>query len=156
MSQGLVISDASPLIALERIDRLDLLHMLFDVVIVPTAVAQEIGPTIAHLPWIDERRLSQQLDSRVAAARLGPGEREALSLALEFGDARIIVDDLPARILADVLVIPIVGTIGVLLAAKRHAYLSIIRSELDALRSTGFRMGPDLYHHTLALAEERD
>ena len=51
-------------------------------------------------------------------ASLGPGESEAISLALEAHADLLIVDDRPARRLAQALGTPIIGTLGVLFAAK--------------------------------------
>jgi hypothetical protein len=62
---------------------------------------------------------------------------------------------LPARILAEHLGLPIVGTLGILLAAKRKALIPSIRPLVDTLRSGGFRIAPDLYEETLVKAGER-
>ena len=40
-----VVADASPLIALQRIDQLGLLHALFEEVLVPPAVTRELTPS---------------------------------------------------------------------------------------------------------------
>lgn len=155
MSEPFIISDSSPLISLERINRLDLLERLFETVVVPSAVAREIGPFTAGKARVAERRLRRPIEPRIVLANLGAGESEALSLSLEFGKTRVLVDDLPARILADALGIPISGTIGILLAAKRHGFIATIKPDLDALRSTGSRISPELYERSLALAEEK-
>ncbi len=80
---AVVVADASPLIALQQIGMLDLLRSEFGEVVVPPAVAREIRPSVPSLPWITERPLGQPLASRVLRASLGPGESEALSLAVE-------------------------------------------------------------------------
>ena len=48
----------------------------------------------------------------------------------------------------------VVGTIGVLLRAKRSELISNARPLLDALQMEGFRMGDDLYREALQLANE--
>jgi predicted nucleic acid-binding protein len=56
---SLVVSDASPLIALQQIDQLKLLHGLFGEVVIPPAVALEVAPSV--LPaWIITRPLAQR------------------------------------------------------------------------------------------------
>ena len=48
-----VVSNSSPLIALARIQRLDLLPAIFEAVLIPPAVAREIAPSISVLPsWL--------------------------------------------------------------------------------------------------------
>jgi uncharacterized protein len=78
-----VISNSSPLIALEQIGQLDLLHVLFSTVLIPPAVAREVAPTVTLPAWITERAPTQPVASQIPRASLGPGESEVISLALE-------------------------------------------------------------------------
>jgi predicted nucleic acid-binding protein len=50
-------------------------------------------------------------------------EREALALSLEFHAERVILDDFPALRLAQPMGSRVIGTLGVLLAAKRLGLL---------------------------------
>jgi len=87
-------------------------------------------------------------------ASLGPGEREAICLALEQNASWLIVDELPARRLATVLGVPVVGTIGFLVAAKQRGLVTEIRSLLDALTQQGFYIAQALYDSVLKQASE--
>ena len=101
--------------------------------------------------------LSRNLSLRPSSARasgLGPGETEAISLALELRAERVILDDLPARVLAQRLGIPLIGTLGILLAAKRRGLVTAIREPIDTLRAGGFRLATDLYEQVLTKAGE--
>lgn len=150
-----VVADASVLIALGQVDQLSLLQRLFGELVIPPAVAKEVAPGSALLPpWVHTRPLERALDPRVIAAELDPGESEALSLALEIDADRIILDDLPARRLAIVLGVPLVGTAGVLFAAKQKGVIDAVRPTLDALRSRGFRLRQDVYEEILKAAGE--
>jgi hypothetical protein len=152
--RGVVVSDSSALIALERIGQIDLLSRLLAKVIIPPAVAQEVGPSVAGLTWIEERHLSRPIDRGVAAASLGPGESEVISLALELRPYRVILDDQPARGLAKRLGLPVIGLLGLLRAAKRQSVVTEVRPILDALIVSGFRLSPDLYEPLLASVGE--
>ena len=66
-------------------------------------------------------------------------------IALEEQAAWLLLDDLPGRELASSLGLPVLGTLGVLLRAKRHGLLPRIRPHLDALVRVRFRMSPALY-----------
>lgn len=90
-----VVADASPLIALERIGRLELLKALFEEVLIPPAVAAEVAPRLRLPPWICERALQHPIAREVLPATLGPGESEAISLALEIHADRLIIDERP-------------------------------------------------------------
>jgi predicted nucleic acid-binding protein len=93
-----VVSNSSPLIALVRIQRLDLLPAIFESVLVPPAVAREISPSIPVLaPWLRIQAPSVLPPAPLLRRRLGAGEREALALAIELKADWIILDDLPAR-----------------------------------------------------------
>ncbi len=149
-----VVSNSSPLIALQQIDRVDLLQALFDTLLVPPAVARETAPTVTLPSWITERPLMQSVGARILNSSLGLGESEAISLALEIGAQWIILDDRPARRLAQSLGLPVIGTLGVLLAAKRRGLLEALRPQLDGLIKFGFFIAPDLYEQILIDAGE--
>jgi predicted nucleic acid-binding protein len=85
---------------------------------------------------------------------LGPGESEAISLALEIGAQWVILDERPARRLAQALGLPVIGTLGVLLASKRRGLLPAVRPCVDALVNFGFHISPGLYDLVLADAGE--
>ena len=149
-----VVSNASPLIALEQIDHLELLQHLFGTVLVPPAVAYEVAPTVTLPAWIEQRELAQPVGPRILGASLGPGESEAIALALETEARLVILDERPARRLAQALHLPTMGTLGILLAAKRRQLLVSIRPHLDTLLQYDFRIASRLYDDVLSAAGE--
>jgi predicted nucleic acid-binding protein len=50
----------------------------------------------------------------------------------------------------------VVGTLGVLLRAKRATLVSEIRPLVDAAISEGFHLSPALYQNVLQIAQEDD
>jgi uncharacterized protein len=86
-----VVSDTSPLRALDFLGKLDILEKLFGEVILPPAVAEELTHPRPHFQPLDPKRYSflhvspPQDHEKVRALRksLDPGESEALVLALE-------------------------------------------------------------------------
>ena len=83
-----IVSDASPLVALQQIERLDLLETIFGSLVIPPAVAREA----ANVPlgdWIAIRSLQGPLPPLVTRAGLGPGESESIGVALEAGADRM-------------------------------------------------------------------
>lgn len=149
------VRNSSPLIALTQIGQLDLLKMLFSVIVVPPAVKTETARTLHTFPaWIEVQALRHPLRPRTVTAGFGPGEREAISLALETGASRLILDDQPAARLARSLGLSVVGTLGVLLAAKRLGCVPRVRPPLEALLKLGFFMTPELFNEVLVRAGE--
>ena len=152
----LAVSNSSPLIALAAIDQLDLLPALFQSVLIPLAVAAEIAPSIPTRPrWLQIRLLAGSRPAVVVRRTLGAGETEALALALEVRPDRLILDDLPARRMADGLGLLIIGTLGVLLAAKRRGLVPSIRPVLDRLVGESFFISADLFQELSAGEVER-
>jgi predicted nucleic acid-binding protein len=150
-----VVSDSSPLIAFERMGQLSLLTAMVGSLWVPPAVRYEVfGPD--PLPtWVKERPLAQPLAPRMTASHLGPGEREAIALALEIGAAELLLDDLPARRLAVSLGVPVIGTVGLLLRAKKRNLIVEVRPLIDALHEQGFHTSERLLRGVLEAARER-
>lgn len=152
-----IVSNSSPLIAFAGIGQLDVLPAIFGAILIPPAVALEIAPSIPDLPtWLQVQSLKLAVPCQVLQRSLGPGEREALALAVEVQAARILLDDLPARRIARTLNVTVTGTVGVLLVAKRHGVIEHVRPSLDALMTEGFFVGAELYDEVLQLADEFD
>jgi uncharacterized protein len=154
MTATVVVCNSSPLIALEQVGRLDLLQQLFGSVLVPPAVVRETSNLLALPSWITEQSLAQPIGPQLLRTSLGSGESEAISLAVEASADRIILDDRPARRQAQALGLPVIGTLGLLLAAKRRGYLPAIKPSVDILVQRGFRIAADLYAQILATAGE--
>lgn len=150
-----VVSNSSPLIALVRIGRLDLVPTILQSVLIPPAVAREIRPSIAVLPhWMDVRAPSGSPSMLTSRGRLGEGEWEAIALAVELGAGAILIDDRPARQLAEAAGLKVIGTLGLLLEAKRAGHIGTVRVELDKLVVTSFFLSPQLYEQVLRMAGE--
>lgn len=87
-------------------------------------------------------------------ASLGPGESEALSLAAELHAVRFVVDERAARRIAEGLGLSVIGTLGILLAAKRKGNLERVRPSIEALVSRGFWVAPRVVERVLLAAGE--
>lgn len=151
-----VVADASCLIHLDRIGQLGLLERLFGEIAVPRAVAREVEPEGLALPaWVHVHALAAPVPPKVAVRSLGPGETEAIALALQL-EASVILDDLAARHLARELRLELVGTAALLYLAKARGLVPAARPLLDALLATGFRLSPAIYREVLAAAGEAE
>lgn len=150
-----VISNSSPLIALAQIGRIEILHQLHPHVLVPPAVAREVAPTIPELPgWLLVRPLAHPRQPHPVRGSIGPGEHEVISLGLELDAERLILDEQPARRLATSLGLRVIGTVGLLLAARDRGFLAEIKPELDRLLAVRFFMDQELYDRAIGQAGE--
>jgi predicted nucleic acid-binding protein len=157
----IIISDASPVIALAVCDKLNLLDKLFDRVCVPQAVFNELivpnKPKVETITeWAKARIVRVKNTATVAAfsLNLDPGESEALSLYWETAADYLLIDEKKGRIIAARNGIKTVGTIGILLSAKQKGFLAGVKPSLDVLVNSGFRMSDILYRQILERAGE--
>jgi predicted nucleic acid-binding protein len=124
---AIVVADAGPLHYLILIDCAELLPKLFDHVLVPLAVQDELLHQRAPQkvkdwlrpprPWLEIAPVKQALQVR----GLDKGETEALQLALERRADAVLMDDMDGRAAARQLGIQTIYTIAILeLAAEKH------------------------------------
>ena len=144
------VLNASPVIVLARAGYLDLVPKLVSSPVIPRAVATEISAGGADDPaatflgqpsWLTVVDLNPAL-SPLAIWRLGQGESEVLEYARRNPGTVAILDDRAARRSATALNIPIVGTLGLLLAAKRSGLIESIDNAIDRVRSCGLFVDP--------------
>jgi len=142
----LCVVDASPLIFLSKLDRLDLLERSAEQVVTPPAVLREIGEhhdkasrkiEDAQRSWLGVREVVDRRLVDVLMADLDAGESEVIALAIEAGAERVVLDDLDARRLAHRIGLSRIGTLGLLLAAKLRGELPSLGTEIDRLRKAG-------------------
>lgn len=110
-------------------------------------------PELESFPWIHVREVSAK-KFLPFATDLGPGEREAIALALETKDSLLLMDDALARRHALHLGVQVTGTLGVLIKAKRSGHVKQVHPILERLESLGFRLDPVTRAAVLKLAGE--
>lgn len=156
----IVVADSGSIIHLSMVDLVELLPMPFGEVLVPPAVWTEVVEVGAGLPGARElagaywaRRVEVDAGddtTRILSADLDPGEVAAIALAIQLRRDRVLVGDLRARLAALRLGIPIVGTLGVLIASKKGGRIGPLAPIVERLRMRGFRIAPDLLARVLA------
>lgn len=157
MNAPLVVADASPLIVIRQIDRLDLVQGILGEVLIPPAVAEEVAPSLGDPPaWIRVVPLPSGRDSFSWEALLDRGETEAISLALSVAANQILLDDRPARRVAESLGLHVVVSLGLLLEAFHTGLIAGVPPLMDAMIRVGFHVGSSLYNEVLMLANDLD
>jgi len=136
------IIDTSVLIALERINLLDILCKIYSHLILPEAVVSEFGPLLIEC-YSSEKVKSPLVGLLVLDLNLGRGEAESIALASEIG-LRLVLDDLKARKVAENLCLKITGTIGILLKAESLALIDSAYDKAKELRDKGFYISDQL------------
>lgn len=159
----IVISDTGPLIALAKVDQLDVLPGLFGEVWIPLAVHRELfvklGPESNRLEDALQSFLklaptpTMSPDVAKATVRLHPGEREAIALAFEH-QALLLADDQMGRSAARRLGLAVTGVVGVLLQAKEVGLVHSVRPILVEMRHRGYWLSDEILGVAARLAGE--
>ena len=156
-----LVANAGPLIALARIDRLDLLPAAYADVLIPAAVYREVtrdpqlpgAREVAEADWL----VSVEVTDTGAVARmrfwLDQGESEAIVLA-QARDMPLAIDERRGRRIAASFSVQITGTVGILLAGKRLGLVDQVSPLLDQLIQRGVRISTSLYESARRLARE--
>ncbi len=153
-----IVSDTTSLIVLEGLQALDLLCAVFETILIPQAVLNELCVGSPDIP----RKLNEA--GCIEIIRLEPSEQLAsLHLVLDFGEAEaitlalerqlpILIDERKGRSIALQKHLIVTGFAGLLLLAVRKNVLQpdVAQSMLDQAISNGFRISDKLYRQVSA------
>ena len=156
----MIFCNTTPLIALAGIGQLDLLPRLFGTIHLTQSVVEECAaggpipvPELRALSWArtvaaDEPTLPGLLLSLVR------GERDTLAMASKLGAERVIIDERIGRNMAELLGLPVVGTLGVLLKAKDLRLIPSFRQAVLQMQMNGVYYHPALVKRLCRLTGE--
>ncbi|MBM3791369.1 MAG: hypothetical protein FJW35_13630 [Acidobacteria bacterium] len=168
----MIIADASALIALAKMRRMELLKQVYGGVLMGPTVKAEVldqgraisAPGVEQAEeamqkgWLQIARLGERekpLVQRILThSGLHEGEAESLALA-KSRKVMVILDDREARAYAEALHLEFIGTAGVLLEAfiKRHLTLGQLEEAVEVL-STTIWLSPGVVAEVLKRARE--
>lgn len=145
-----VVINASPLIVLFKSGQAELLPKLFNAILVPQAVWEEVTASkndiasqqLPNVPWA--RSIQVAIHPSIAPWDLGAGESTVLSYALENSGYRAMIDDAAARRCARALGISTLGTGGVLVLAKRRGLIESVGDRLQRLQDAGLWLSEEV------------
>ena len=162
----IIISDTSPLSNLAIVGYLSLLQQIYNKVIIPQGVAEELKNAsdeenliagVLSLDWIEvvPAKNLELISILRNNHNLDRGEAEAIALALELNADELLIDERLGRREATRLGLPITGVLGILLVAKRRRLIPAVQPVMDALvNQAGFRVSSQLYAAVLKAADE--
>jgi predicted nucleic acid-binding protein len=102
LTDTVIISDTSCIIALSRIDRLDILSQLFPHILITPEVETEFGKALPA--WIKVQRGIDEKQKEKLQLLVDLGEASAIALALERKNCILIIDEKKGRKLAESLI----------------------------------------------------
>ena len=163
---SIVVADAGPLIGMARTGHLSLLQQLYNSILIPPRVFEELkissgkpGAKVVsealNAGWIEIADLKRASDSAILRLLIDAGEAESIQLALEQNAGLLIIDDRKGRKIAKSHGIQIIGTGGILISAKKAGLLGKVAPILNELAGVGYRLSPELCERIIELADER-
>lgn len=106
--------------------------------------------------WIRVQDVKDRSFVRLLEAELDRGESEAIALARELKADLVLLDEKDARLRGKRVGLRILGTIGILIWAKKAGHISSLQAQLNALRDEAkFRISTELYEQALKSVSER-
>lgn len=157
-----VVCNASPLIGLAILGRLDLPVRLYGTVIVSNEVAIEIS--VPDKPFGLELKSWAQskivpVNNRIALLTLTQmldiGEASTIILSEEQSADFVIMDDRKGRRIAEARNIKVVGLMAVLIDAFERKMIPSLQAEIKKLQAAGYRLSKSLIEESLKIAGER-
>jgi len=159
---SIAIVDASPLLFLARLNRLELLKSSAEKIYIPDAVLIELNKkqdtatgSIKEIlnTWLFECTIKNQ-ELRDMLFALGSGEQDVMIQAYEQRTSLVILDDQDARRTARRLGLKPIGTIGLLLVGKKRGIVDSVENEINRLVEYGFWISDNLRIEALREAGE--
>lgn len=159
-----IVSNTSPISNLAKVGQINLLQQLYETVLIPTAVHEELlddraGETVIAAVqsaiWLKIQPVqNQQLVSQLRNF-VNLGEAEAIALAVEVNATRLLIDERLGRQAAADRGLRITGVFGVLLSAKQQGLIAVVKPVMDDLiAKASFRVSSQLYADVLKAANE--
>ncbi len=157
-----VIINSTPLIALCKAGRLNLLKTMYGEVTIPDAVFREVTEKndfvqksiVENSDWIRIGHVSADADRKMYKAKLHDGEVEVMILAQETNADLVVIDDLEARKTAEYLGLTLTGTIGILLKAKQLGHLDLVLPVIREMEKQHIYFSDALISQIRQLAKE--
>ena len=147
----MIVADTSPLCYLILIQQVDVLPQLYEQILIPSAVAQELAASespeqvqrwIKQPPqWLDIR--PSQLSTDPMLQKLDLGEREAIALAELSGADLLLIDEKMGRTIARDRGLNVTGLLGVLGNSASKGLVNF-PDVIARLQQTSFYVSPKL------------
>ena len=153
-----VVVNTTPLIALSHVDQLDVLRRLYGEIIIPEAVYGELSIKTESickkavdnsLEWIRIKSINNEMAKAMYKTQLHDGEVEVMILSKEIAADVVIIDDANAKKHAKYLGLPVTGTLGVLIKAKREGYINELKPIFTQMVENGIYISQSLMESCL-------
>ena len=156
------VVNASPLIFLSKAGVIHFLQQAAPDIVVPQVVALEIGRrgrnditarTLANNPWVATVEVPV-IPPLIQSWDLGPGESAVLAYARTHPGLVAIIDDGAGRRCAETLGVPLLGTLGLIMIAKKRGLIPTARPVIALLKQQGMFLSESIIDRAMDLIGE--
>jgi hypothetical protein len=156
----IIVSDTTAISNLAQIGEIDLLPKIYGEVTIPSGVHDELlvladlGIPIDKVlasSWLSIRTVKATDLYRDLLTELDMGEAESIALAVELKADYLLIDEKKGRKIALEKNLQIIGTLGIIIEAKKLGHVDNIQQKMDDLRNIGFWISEQLYQHVLEI-----
>jgi len=158
-----IVVNTSPWIALSICGQIPLLKKIYDDIYVPFGVKEELlagaeqdigANDLRSSQWVHIEKVIDNEKVRLLY-ELDRGEAEVIILAKEKGIPCVLIDEKVARLQARILGLEVIGTLGLLLKAKKMGALPSLRPLMKKMIDNGSWIKNDLGQGILTEAGEK-
>ena len=157
------VLNASPMILLGKAELLKTIGPLADTWIIPTGVIQEVAVKSPIDLYLSDLSVSSEIqridvsgiDHFVAGWDLGRGESEVITVAVSQPGTGAVLDDAQARKCAKVLDIPLVGSVGLIVRARKENLIPLAKPAIEKLISIGLYIDSEIITQVLRSVGEQ-
>ncbi|MFM2225038.1 MAG: hypothetical protein RJA07_1240 [Bacteroidota bacterium] len=159
----IVVSDTSPILCLIRIEKLFLLEKIFQKIILPKSVFDEL----VELHHIQPNTLTEPAYIEIVSAKnlkqvneleqqLDKGEAEAIVISIELNADLLLIDERLGTQMAHQYHLHTKGFLGVLLQAKSMGFINEIKPLIQFLMNEhNYWISEKIFNEVLRLANEK-
>lgn len=153
MTEGPIVCNAGPLIALSIVGQLGLLQKLYRRILVPEVVVREVtgagtgrigAAELEAASWIEKVAIEASPEP-LLAMELGPGEAAVIATAQRLQARLVLIDERRGRRVAEQAYgLRVKGSAGILVSAKRAGLIKEVRPLLEAMAREGYFLSAQL------------
>lgn len=156
------VVNASPLIFLSKAGVIHFLQQAAPDIVVPEVVALEVGRrgrnditarTLVNNPWVATVEVPV-IPPLIQSWDLGPGESAVLAYARTHPGVVAIIDDGAGRRCAETLGVPLLGTLGLIMIAKKRGLIPTARPVIALLKQQGMFLSESIIDRAMDLIGE--
>ena len=157
----IVVSNATPIISLACIDRMDILKYFFDKVYIPQAVYDEIkskqafGYREIDNNFFEIKKIKDEFAQNILLNDLDLGEAQTIVLAKEMNADIVLIDETIGYNIAKSQQLNVKRTLSFLIASKKKGYIDEVKPLLDDMIEKGRWISHKVYKDVLKFCAEK-